>query len=185
MIPLHTASLLHVSALYWPSTIRNIVTRETEVMDWCKLYYLAHDRDKRWTALNMVRELQVPQNGRNFLTGCKLVAFHGLCSLMLNYWLKHTKLNKISYGRLWRLDIISAVTLCSLVVPTVKSEEPPCLHLHLYPQDGGRMFLSNNSTELRDHGVTSQTYSTLHLVLTTSRICDLTLAPVRCAKPAS
>ena len=120
-------------------------------MDWCKVYL---------SGTRQGQEVDYSEHGKGtsgsikwekFLDWLQTSSLSRLCSVKSNYWLKHTQLNRISYGRLSRLDIISAVTLRSLVVPTVKSEEPPRLHLHLYREDGGRMFLSNNSIELRDY----------------------------------
>jgi hypothetical protein len=80
---------------------------------------------------------------------------------------------------------MSYVTLCSLVVPTVKLEEPPA-YIFIYALKMGAE--CSFQTTVPNYLATWRhitDYSTLHLVLTTSRICDLILGPVRHAKPAS
>jgi len=78
-----------------------------------------------------------------------------------------------NYGGLIQSD----VTLCSLVVPTAKSEEPPA-YIFIYTLKMGagcssQTTLPNYVTKWCD--ITD--YSILHLVLTTSRICDLHFGP--------
>jgi hypothetical protein len=41
-------------------------------MDWIEL---AQDRDRWWALVNVIMNLQVPQNAGNFLTSCKPVSF--------------------------------------------------------------------------------------------------------------
>jgi len=146
-------------------------------MDWCKVYLFGTRQGQEVDYSEHGKGTSGSIKWEKFLDWLQTSSLSRLCSVMSNYSLKHTKLNRISYGRLWRLDIISAVTLRSLVVPTVKSEKPPAyIFIYTLKMGAGCSFQTtvlNYVTTWRH--ITD--YSTLHLVLTTSRICDLTLGP--------